>query len=36
MRNVGDNGNQKGKELFISNYSILDIKEIKQKSLFEE
>ena len=24
MRNVGDNGNQKGKELFISNYSILD------------
>ncbi len=34
MRNVGDNGNQKGKELFISNYSILDKKEIKQTKLF--
>ncbi|MCF6240602.1 MAG: DNA adenine methylase [Bacteroidales bacterium] len=36
MRNVGENGNQKGKELFISNYSILYKKGIKQRTLFNE
>ena len=37
MRNVGENGNQKGNELFISNYPIdekkKNIKEISNKSL---
>ncbi|GAB4456779.1 MAG: DNA adenine methylase [Bacteroidales bacterium] len=35
MRNVGNNGNQKGKELFISNYPITT-KEEKVKTLFDE
>jgi len=33
MRNVGKNGNQKGNELFISNY---EIKQVKQPDLFTE
>lgn len=35
MRNVGDNGNQKGKEIFISNYP-LGNKQKKIKTLFDE
>ncbi len=36
MRNVGENGNQNGKELFISNYPINDKMKIEQQSLFED
>ena len=36
MRNVGKNGNQNGKELFISNYPILEKKMIIQPTLFKE
>jgi DNA adenine methylase len=36
MRNVGKNGNQNGKELFISNYPILEKKTIIQPTLFNE
>jgi len=35
MRNVGNNGNQKGNELFISNYP-LEIKTQKVRTLFDE
>ncbi len=35
MRNVGNNGNQKGKELFISNYPIA-VKQEKTETLFGE
>ncbi|NOX18004.1 MAG: DNA adenine methylase [Chlorobi bacterium] len=35
MRNVGENGNQKGKELFISNYPIV-VDSTKEKTLFDE
>ncbi len=35
MRNVGNNGNQKGNELFISNYQ-LEIKTQKIRTLFDE
>ena len=35
MRNVGKNGNQKGKELFISNYPIVKKEEPVEKSLFD-
>ena len=35
MRNVGNNGNQKGKELFISNYPITG-REEKVQTLFDE
>ncbi len=37
MRNVGNNGNQKGKELFITNYSIeIKLKRAKERALFGE
>lgn len=36
MRNVGKNGNQNEKELFISNYPILEKKTIIQPTLFDE
>ncbi len=36
MRNVGENGNQKGKELFISNYELIEKSEIKERTLFDE
>jgi len=36
MRNVGKNGNQNEKELFISNYPILEKKTIIQLTLFNE
>ncbi|MCD4746606.1 MAG: DNA adenine methylase [Bacteroidales bacterium] len=36
MRNVGKNGNQSGKELFISNYPVLEKKKITQLTLFDE
>jgi len=35
MRNVGNNGNQKGKELFVSNYSLRNQNNIQQ-NLFDE
>jgi DNA adenine methylase len=34
MRNVGKNGNQNGKELFISNYPIIEEKIVIQRTLF--
>jgi DNA adenine methylase len=36
MRNVGKNGNQNGKELFISNYPVIEKKTIIQLSLFNK
>ncbi len=36
MRNVGENGNQNGKELFISNYPIIEKESNIQKNLFDE
>jgi len=36
MRNVGKNSNQNGKELFISNYPIIEKKVYIQKTLFDE
>ena len=35
MRNVGNNGNQKGNELFISNYPI-ETRTLKVRTLFDE
>lgn len=36
MRNVNENGNQNGKELFISNYELIEISAIKERTLFDE
>lgn len=36
MRNVGQNGNQSGKELFISNYPLKNNNNNMQQSLFDE
>ncbi|MFW6273027.1 MAG: DNA adenine methylase [bacterium] len=36
MRNAGKNGNQKGNELFISNYSIAETEKYLQKDLFDK
>ena len=36
MRNVGQNGNQKGKELFISNYPIERKNKMNERTLFAE
>ena len=36
MRNVNDNGNQNGKELFISNYELIEKSAIEERTLFDE
>ena len=36
MRNVNENGNQNGKELFISNYELIEKSVKKEKTLFDE
>ena len=36
MRNVNKNGNQNGKELFISNYELVEKKDLIQTSLFSQ
>ena len=35
MKNVNKNGNQNGKELFISNYSLIEKKKYNQRTLFD-
>ncbi len=35
MRNVNKNGNQNGKELFISNYELIEKSAIKERTLFD-
>ncbi len=36
MRNVNENGNQNGKELFISNYELVEKRDLIQTSLFSQ
>ena len=36
MRNVNKNSNQNGKELFISNYELIEKSAIKERTLFDE
>ena len=36
MRNVNENSNQNGKELFISNYELIEKSAIKERTLFDE